>query len=105
MSTEGKNSSNNEPDWRDRLNNIVNTCQSEIKKTTKIGMKMISASQSNVQLHEAYEDLGKWLVEQVETGKLAITDDQITALIEKVKHLESELESYEQEVQDIKKES
>lgn len=103
MSSEGKKSLNRDPDWKDKLNEIVQTCHTEIKKTTKIGMKMLSASQSNVQLHEVYEDLGKWLIDQNSRGKLEIKDEKVLALIEKVKNLENELESYEQEVQDIKK--
>ena len=121
MSTESKNSSQvnsnnstsesqssrqNSTDWKIKLNDIVQTCQSELKKTTKIGMKMLSASQSNVQLHEAYEELGKWLVAEVQAGKISLgeTDQEVKELVEKVQTLEEQLELFEQDVQDIKKE-
>ena len=32
-----------QPDWKDRFNDIVQTCQDEIKKTTEIGKKMLTA--------------------------------------------------------------
>lgn len=99
------NNSSQGTDWKLKLNDIVQTCQSELKKTTKIGMKMISASQSNVQLHEAYEELGKWAFSQINSGKILNKEEDILALIEKIKTLEVELESFEHEVQEIKKEA
>jgi hypothetical protein len=107
MTTQDKNNTNksvdDNNDWKDKFNDLVNTCQSELKKTTKIGMKMISASQSNTQLHDAYETMGRWLLEQVESGKITVEDEEITAIIGKVQELETQLKDYEREVQDIKK--
>jgi hypothetical protein len=108
MNTHGKND-NNKPsdddsnDWKGKFSELVNTCQSELKKTTKIGMKMISASQSNTQLHDTYETMGRWLLEQVEAGKISVEDEEIASMISKVKELEVQLKDYEREVQDIKK--
>lgn len=101
MSLNNKKSSDS-GDWKLKLNDIVNTCQTEFKKTTKIGMKMLSASQSNVQLHQNYEKLGIWLVTQVNSGELDITDPQILELVERIKELKSQMESFEKDVQDIK---
>ena len=85
-------------DWRLKLNDLVQTCQSELKKTTQIGLKMISASQSNIQLHEIYENLGKWLMAEVVSGRIKIEDEKIEELISRVKDLESELEGFEKDV-------
>lgn len=111
MDTQDKNTKNNQSnqnntdsaDWKGKINDLVNTCQSELKKTTKIGMKMISASQSNTQLHEGYESLGKWLFQEVEAGSISIDNEDILKVISKIKELEVQLKDYEQEVQDIKK--
>ncbi len=87
MNTQNKNSQEKEDkdgqnnDWKERFNDLVSTCQTELKKTTKIGMKMISASQSTSQLHEAYETMGKWLFEQVQSGKISIDDVEIEGLV------------------------
>jgi anti-sigma28 factor (negative regulator of flagellin synthesis) len=97
------NNDKNTQDWKLKLNDLVQTCQSELKKTTKIGMKMLSASQSNAQLHETYEELGHWLKNSIESGDLKIEDAKVIELIAKVRQLESELEGYEEEVQNIKK--
>lgn len=113
MSTEGKNSSHlnsnknststsSGTDWKLKINDLVQTCQAEIKKTTKIGIKMLSASQSSAHLHDTYEDLGKWLFSQVKTGKISVDDEKIQNLINRINELEAQLESYEKDVQDIK---
>ncbi|MEE2671677.1 MAG: hypothetical protein VYA54_08200 [Bdellovibrionota bacterium] len=89
--------------WKYKFNDLLNTCQSEFKKTTKIGMKMFSASQSNTQLHETYEALGMWLRDAIEKDKLKIEDQEVLGLIEKIKELETAMENFEKEVQEIKK--
>lgn len=96
---------NNNGDWRDRFNELMQSCQTEIKKTTKIGMKMLSASQSNTQLHEHYEALGVWLKEAVEKDKIKVEDQEVLALISKIGELEQAMESLEREVQEIKQEN
>lgn len=94
---------NDQVDWKNRFNDLVSTCQSELKKTTKIGMKMLSASQSNAQLHETYEAIGRWLKSEVENQRINLDNTEIQDLIGKANQLESELESFENQVQDIKK--
>lgn len=99
-----KNSQSDVTDWRIKLNDIVNTCQSELKKTTKIGMKMLSASQANSQLHESYEFLGKWLYSSLKSGKLKVEDEEVLNMIKKIATLEEDLNGLEKDVQNIKKE-
>ena len=60
--------SNDQVDWKLKFNDLVSTCQSELKKTTKIGMKMLSASQSNAELHDTYQEIGRWAKQAVESG-------------------------------------
>jgi hypothetical protein len=107
MDTQDKKSQNKptgteSTDWKLKINDLVSTCQTELKKTTKSGMKMISASQSNAQLHESYEAIGKWLVSEVHAGKITVEDVNIQEMIAKVKELEDQLKDIEQDVQDIK---
>jgi hypothetical protein len=113
MATDDKNTqesdkhsrkSNDQVDWKLKFNDLVSTCQSELKKTTKIGMKMLSASQSNAELHDTYEEIGRWTKQAVESGDLKIDDIKVQDLIAKANSLESELEDFEDQVHNIKKE-
>ena len=104
MNSENKNTSKDSSnDWKEKINDLVNTCQTELKKTTKIGMKMFSASQANGQLHETYEAIGRWAVSSMDEGTLKIEDEKLISLIAKVKELEKSLMGFEEEVQEIKK--
>jgi hypothetical protein len=96
---------NNNTDLKDKMNKLFQVAQSELKKTTQIGMKMFSASQSNSLLHETYEALGIWLIEAVENGKVKVDDVEVEALIARAKELMSTMENFEKEVQEIKKDS
>ena len=90
-------------DWKNRFNDLVQTCQTELKKTTKIGIKMLSATQSNSQLHESYEELGKWLLEEVKAERIKVDDVRIEGIISKINDLKVQLSEYEDDVQEIKK--
>jgi hypothetical protein len=91
------------PDWKMKFNELVSTCQTELKKTTQIGMKMVSASQSNAKLHDTYEALGQWLKEAVSNGELEVKNEEVTNLLALATKLELDLQNYEDEVQNIKK--
>ena len=105
MSEENKRNDEktDQTDWKLKFNDLLNTCQSEFKKTTQIGMKMLSASQSNAQLHDTYEALGRMLKEGIENETIKVENSDIEVLITKAKKLESDLELLESEVQNIKK--
>lgn len=103
MSNEQNNQRQDHTDWKLKFNDLLQTCQSELKKTTQIGMKMLTASQSNADLHDTYEALGRLLKEGVEKGSIKVEDSDIENLIAKAAKLESQLENLETAVQDIKK--
>ena len=103
-------SNNNKPndnksnaDWKNKFNDLVHTAQSEIKKTTKIGMKMLSASQSNSEIHENYEQIGMIMKKAIENGEVEFDNDEVLNLIAKINSLEEEMKNIEQDVQNIKK--
>ena len=48
-----------EKQWKNKVQDILHTCQEELKRTTEIGKKMLSASSTNSELHSAYEELGR----------------------------------------------
>lgn len=96
--------SNSNGQWTSRFQELVQACQTELKKTTQIGMKMLSASQSNTHLKELYEELGQLAVQELNAKNLTWVNDEVTSICEKITHLREELKKFEKDVQDIKKE-
>lgn len=92
-----------EHDWKARFNELVQSCQNELKRTTQIGMKMLSASQSNANLRDAYEELGRLAKNCIADTSLKWDNPQALELAEKIEKLEKELEGLEEDVQNIKK--
>lgn len=91
--------------WKDKFQEILNVCQSELKRTTEIGKKMLSASKANSDLHEAYEDLGR-LVEQCMNSKsLEWNNSEANEILSKIRDYKIHLEEIEGEVKEIKKTS
>ena len=89
-------------DWKNKFQDILNTCQTELKRTKKIGLKMIQASQSSSDLRDKYESLGKLALEAIEANKLEWKDQAVERIVGEIKELENELEQLEHDVQDIK---
>lgn len=92
-----------EVDWKVKFNDLLEVCGSEIKKTTEIGKKMLSASQSNANLRETYEELGQIFKQYVEADKIKIEDSEVMMLIERATKLEDQMEGFESDVHNIKK--
>jgi polyhydroxyalkanoate synthesis regulator phasin len=92
-----------QPQWKDRFNEIVQTCQEELKKTTEIGKKMLSASKTNTQLNESYEELGHLAFKAIEKGELTWDHMRVQELIKTIKTCEKDLEEIEKDVSNIKK--
>src|SRR5690554_5600493 len=96
-STENKDHKNaHDQDWKRRFNELVQSCQNELKRTTQIGMKMLNASQSNAQLREAYEQLGRLAKDFLKESPEQWNSAEAKELAEKIERLEGELEGLEQ---------
>ena len=88
--------------WKDKFHTLLNSAGSELKRTTAIGIKLVSASQANSQLHEKMEELGKLAAEKMEAGQLQWSDDKAQDILGEIKKLQATLEAYEEDVQHIK---
>lgn len=88
--------------WQSKFQDILQTCQDEVKRTTEIGKKMLTASRTNTSLHEAYEELGHLAAESMANGSLEWEDPKVKELLETIKGCEKNLESIEEEVNKIK---
>ena len=64
---------------------------------------MLTASQSNVQLKETYENLGRLVKDCIDSNELNWDNPQAKQMLEKIQTLQSELEELEEDVQNIKK--
>lgn len=106
MKKNNENEINSESqDWKQKFNDLMHSCQMELKRTTKIGMKMLSASQSNAQLKEAYEELGRIAKRSLIEADTSWPSQEARKLAERIVDLEKELEGFENEVRSIKKSS
>lgn len=102
MNAENNNNSNNP--WVDRFNDMVNTCQNEFKRTTEIGKKMLSASQSNSQLQDEYQKLGKLVAKALKKNDLKWENEKASEILLEIDQLKGQLKGFEKEVQDLKSE-
>jgi hypothetical protein len=88
--------------WKTRFQEIISVCQDELKKTTEIGKRMLSASKTTSALHETCEELGQLVVKSINDGSLQWENSRVHELVTKIKNLEKELEAIEAEVNRIK---
>ena len=95
--------SSDQTDWKSKFNELLDTCQSELKKTTQIGKKMLSASQSNAELHDTYKSLGILFKKCLEEGTIEVNNEEVSQLVAKATKLEADLEGFESDVQSLKK--
>lgn len=90
-------------DWKEKVQQVLEVCHLEIKRTKDIGKKMILASKTNTSLRESYERLGQIVCQEVEQGNLKVDHPEIDEIIATIKSCENDLEVMEQDVHVIKK--
>ncbi len=88
--------------WKSRFNEIVQTCQSELKRTTDIGKRMLSASKTNTTLHESYEEIGVLVVKALKSGELNWDNPRVAEIMRTIEGCEKDLEMMEKEVNKIR---
>lgn len=88
--------------WKEKVNDFLNICGDEIRKTTSIGKKMLSASKTNSLLHEGYEELGRMTFNALKSGELDWSSEKVAETIEKIEQAEEDLKAIEDEVKKIK---
>lgn len=74
----------------------------EIKKTTKIGQRMISASQYNGQINELLQELGELTIAAKKSGELNWNNERLIQIMNTIEELERDIEKIEKEVHSIK---
>lgn len=89
-------------EWKGRVQRMLQTCQGELKRTTEIGKRMLSASKTNSKLHENYEELGVLLAKAMNSGELTWDNPRVHELLTEIKACEKNLEDIEDEVNNIR---
>lgn len=88
--------------WKNKVQELFESAQTEIKRTTEIGKKMFSASKTNSNLNEAYEELGHLAAKALERGDLDWNHARVKELLMIIKTCKDDLAKIEGEVHDIK---
>lgn len=88
--------------WKNKIHGMLQSAGSELKRTTAIGIKMLSASQATTQMHEKFEELGKLTYEAINSGALDWNNEAVENLLVQISKLQETLETYEEDVQHIK---
>jgi len=88
--------------WKSKVQEIFHTCQEEIKRTTEIGKKMLSASKTNGDLHEAYEELGQLVARALDYNEIKWDNPRVGELMQTIERCQRNLEAIEGEVHKIK---
>lgn len=74
----------------------------EIKKTTEIGKKMLTASRINTHMKDTYEELGRLLEKGVDNGDVDWDSPKMRALLHSIKACKKDLEEIERNMNSIK---
>lgn len=90
------------PEWTVKFQEMIHVCQDELKRTTEIGKRMLSASKSNSSMHEAYEELGHLIKKALENDEVKWENSRAQELVESISACEKELNLFETEVNDIR---
>lgn len=89
-------------EWKIRVQELFQVCQDELKRTTEIGKRMLSASRTNSELHDAYEELGRIVVNEMKNNRLDWKNARVDELMEVIGQCENDLANFETEVNRIK---
>ena len=88
--------------WKSRMQDLLHVCRDEMKRTTVIGKKMISASRISTTLNRAHEELGELVAKELRAGKLEWEHPQVKRILKTVVECEEQLEEVESQVNRIR---
>lgn len=88
--------------WKEKIQNFFGICQHELKKTTLLGKKMISASRINTSLNHSYEELGKLAYQAMLKNDLTWDKAEAQELKKMIDQFELDMIQYEEELKTIK---
>ena len=90
---------------KQKLQELMGKAQVEVKKTAKIGMKMLSASKTNNEINKYYEDLGIYIYQAVKTGAVQLSQPEVHDFVTKIDERIAQLKNLEKDMASIKQSS
>lgn len=90
-------------DLKIKLQQLMDKLQEEVKKTAKIGVKMISASKTNTELNKYYEELGEYFYCALKKGDLTCDHSEVKKLMDQIDAKVSELDELHRDMHHIKR--
>jgi len=93
---------NDNQKWKLKVQQVLQNCQEELRKTTEIGKKMLTASKANSNLKSNYEELGMLAEKAMSVGEINWNSTHVQELLLKIREAKENLEHIEDEVQQIK---
>ena len=84
--------------WKSRMQGLLHVCKGEMKRTTVIGKKMISAGRISTALNSAHEELGELAAKELKAGRLEWDHPRVKRILKAIVECEGQLEEVESEV-------
>ena len=85
-----------------KIKKLFHICQDEVKKTTEISKKMISASKTSTELNEAYQELGSLVFKDIKSDSLEWKNPQAKKILKSIEACEDDLHNLEDDVVTLK---
>jgi hypothetical protein len=92
-----------ETNWKDTAKRWLHIAGKEVKKTTKLGQKMIQISKLNSEIEEIEKELGKILVKAIKDTTLSWDNQQVGQKISALDDLTNQLQEANIEIEQIKR--
>ena len=84
------------------MQELLHLCRGEVKRTTLIGKKMISASRISTTLNRSYEELGELAAKELKANKLEWDHPRVKGILKTIMDCEGQLEEVESEVNKVR---
>ena len=84
------------------MQGLLHVCKDEMKRTTVIGKKMVSAGRISTALNGAYEELGELAAKELKAGRLEWEHPRVKRILKTIVESEGQLEAVESEVNKVR---
>ncbi len=88
--------------WKHKVQEVFQVCQDELRKTTTLGKKMLSASKTSTCLHQSYEELGRLVARAWAKGEVELPNYRTRELAKTIAECEADLREIELQMNKIK---
>lgn len=97
-----ENNQDDRPNYSKNLQSVWSWLSTEFRRAARLGKRLLGAGRLSEQRSDLYREIGKWVVEQTQAGKLQVPGNYLTDRLLELQELESKLQHIDQEIQAIK---